>query len=571
MLALRLEYLTGRAVATSYNDRSTAEWPPHPARLFSALVATWAEQDPPQPRERQALEWLEALPPPRLVCSEAHRRCVATHFVPVNDPSLLSKRFSTLSEELDAAQENMFAFERAMSVATSSGTAGAIKKAEAALTKQARQVNLAKEKYAKEIATVISVGASNAAILKTAMSLLPESRERLPRSFPSVTPHDPVVYFVWPDAEGYLNRPALNALAFRLVSVGHSSSLVHARWVDDAPASTWMPSSTGTEMMRVPSAGQTTRLIDEFSRHQAVEPRVLPFRPQRYAPCRPTDAVEIAEGVFSRDDWIILRRAGGAPLRLTRAAGIAKATRKALMKHLEQSIPEMLSGHADDGRPSNAAHLAVVALPHVGHRHADGRVMGVALVFPRGADEHARKQVLRALALWERAARIENGAADDDASALEIGLGDGIQIQVERVVWGKPGTAALRAETWCAPCREWLSVTPVALDRNPGDLHSRNPMVAAAATESAEQIIASSCERIGLPRPSSVTVEHAAMWAGAAPAGAFGPFPAEAGKLRKVKVHARLLFDQPVFGPVLVGAGRFQGLGLFRPVIERAA
>ena len=32
MLALRIELLTGRYVATAYDDRNTAEWPPHPAR-----------------------------------------------------------------------------------------------------------------------------------------------------------------------------------------------------------------------------------------------------------------------------------------------------------------------------------------------------------------------------------------------------------------------------------------------------------------------------------------------------------------------------------------------------------
>ncbi len=45
MLALRVEYLTGVCMATQYDDpgRSTAEWPPHPDRLYSALVAAAAE------------------------------------------------------------------------------------------------------------------------------------------------------------------------------------------------------------------------------------------------------------------------------------------------------------------------------------------------------------------------------------------------------------------------------------------------------------------------------------------------------------------------------------------------
>ena len=41
MLALRIEYLTGTAVAQRRTDRSQPEWPPHPDRVFSALVAAW--------------------------------------------------------------------------------------------------------------------------------------------------------------------------------------------------------------------------------------------------------------------------------------------------------------------------------------------------------------------------------------------------------------------------------------------------------------------------------------------------------------------------------------------------
>ena len=57
MFALAVEFLTGRYVATAFNDRERAEWPPHPARVFSALVATHFEE--PEPPARAALEWLE--------------------------------------------------------------------------------------------------------------------------------------------------------------------------------------------------------------------------------------------------------------------------------------------------------------------------------------------------------------------------------------------------------------------------------------------------------------------------------------------------------------------------------
>jgi len=88
MLAVRLELMTGHYVATRFNDRNRAEWPPHPARLFSAMVSTWADAEPPNPAERRALEWLESLPPPSLACSlpeDTAERAAVTHYVPNND------------------------------------------------------------------------------------------------------------------------------------------------------------------------------------------------------------------------------------------------------------------------------------------------------------------------------------------------------------------------------------------------------------------------------------------------------------------------------------------------------
>ena len=43
-------------------------------------------------------------------------------------------------------------------------------------------------------------------------------------------------------------------------------------------------------------------------------------------------------------------------------------------------------------------------------------------------------------------------------------------------------------------------------------------------------------------------------------------FPSEARKPQRVLVHVRIAFGQPVHGPLLIGAGRYQGLGLCLPV-----
>ena len=95
MFALELTLLTGRYVATQYNDRRRVEWPPHPARLFSALAAAHFAVETPCSVEREALKWLEALGAPEIAASNTAddaaelARDVVTVFVPVNDTTVV--------------------------------------------------------------------------------------------------------------------------------------------------------------------------------------------------------------------------------------------------------------------------------------------------------------------------------------------------------------------------------------------------------------------------------------------------------------------------------------------------
>jgi CRISPR-associated protein Csb2 len=65
MFTLEVDYLMGRVLASRHDDRRQVEWPPHPTRLFSALVAAYEECDLGE-EAAMALEWLEALPPPAI-------------------------------------------------------------------------------------------------------------------------------------------------------------------------------------------------------------------------------------------------------------------------------------------------------------------------------------------------------------------------------------------------------------------------------------------------------------------------------------------------------------------------
>lgn len=65
MFCLTVRLRLGAYDAAMVDDPLSSEWPPHPARIFCALVA-----GDPTAAEWEALRWLEALPPPEVHASE---------------------------------------------------------------------------------------------------------------------------------------------------------------------------------------------------------------------------------------------------------------------------------------------------------------------------------------------------------------------------------------------------------------------------------------------------------------------------------------------------------------------
>ena len=78
-LAIDIELISGRYDAAGAGDRDAEEWPPHPARVFCALVAS-ARSD----TDRDALRWLEGLPAPSVQASPLARHDVRTSYVVTN-------------------------------------------------------------------------------------------------------------------------------------------------------------------------------------------------------------------------------------------------------------------------------------------------------------------------------------------------------------------------------------------------------------------------------------------------------------------------------------------------------
>ncbi len=90
-----MEFLLGRSFSASSTRRNETEWPPHPSRLFSAMVAACNECELGS-EARSALIWLEALEPPKIWATDidntASMRNMLTYFVSINDVPLDPER-----------------------------------------------------------------------------------------------------------------------------------------------------------------------------------------------------------------------------------------------------------------------------------------------------------------------------------------------------------------------------------------------------------------------------------------------------------------------------------------------
>ncbi len=567
MTVIEVSFLTGRYSATSHHDRAEPEWPPHGARLFSAMVATWADAELPDDAERAALEWLEGRPPPRITAPEAVGRRVVSHFVPVNDASVIAP--AQYQHRANALAELIAQWEDQVEAS----------KGEVTKRVERLQDKINKERDVDSLAG--KVGNTNEA---SALALLPDGRVKKERHFPSVTLVEPQVSgpscdrlrtlprvglapsvtFAWDDGAPPEVTEALDGLLGRVTRLGHSSSLVSCRLRDEEPVATHAP-GRGTLMLRWVRPGQLAALEEEHQRHQAIRPRSLPFRGVRYSEAEPEKArTSDPMRPSTAGDWIVFEvEPSHRRLPITRTVELARVLRESVLSHVPDPLPEGVSGHLPDGTPTGSPHLAFLALPNVGHEHADGRIMGLAVVLPTELDTAARDATLRGIGAWER-------ECGDEALELRMGRGGVVEMRRRRPPFA---LVSLRPRVWARPSRWWASATPVALPAHPGNLRRGSPAARDKAWARAAEAVAKSCEHVGLPRPVDVRVSLVPSLIGARPTNDFPVFRqgrgAGGGVVRRL-VHASVEFAEPVGGPLVLGTGRFVGLGLMRPVDEAA-
>jgi CRISPR-associated protein Csb2 len=387
------------------------------------------------------------------------------------------------------------------------------------------------------------------------IGVLPDRRPRQARSFRAAVPTDRFVRLYWTEAvPSGQSRAALDDLALRVASLGHSSSLVRFAFVDNQQANPergWQPGPNGPRLLRVPHEGRLARLV----RWHTAEERPGLGASARYS--SPTDRAglrPVKSSIFgAEDEWFVFEDAGGLRPDLLACAHVAHRVRAALMKLGPQPPSEILSGHLENGAATAEPHVAVLPLANVGWSHATGDLLGFAVVLPRATDSVGLDKVLRALAAFAH--------LDQEEPCAQLSFNAG-SWKLEHVA--TPSRRSLQPRRWCRSARVWASATPVLLDRFPehGDVVEESRIVAAA------------CRNIGLPEPveielhkhSAVKAAPSAYPARRSSARADWSFPAGAKFASRPRRHVVLRFDQPVTGPVVLGAGRFHGLGLCLPI-----
>ena len=338
----------------------------------------------------------------------------------------------------------------------------------------------------------------------------------------------------------------------------------------------------GSERRRLKALEQ--RLDERFPQGRPVSLRPEPGRWASYRPVEPPAPGDTPHSLF--DPNFLVFTLTGRRLSLPATLKLTTALRGLLLKETnEQPYPEWFSGHRADGGPTKDPHMALFPLPFVDAEHADGRVMGLGLALPDHLDPHAIGRYLEPILLNPKTglARQHRLFAGD---RLECGLEMELREQSPR---------SLRPSFWTCAFNEWASVTPVALDRHydfkrrkrKSTTRNHAPLVTqdrydddakewerkeservTKEWERAANDIRTACTRIGLPEPTHVDL-HPVSWVRGAPhAREFPNLIRKSDGGRRYHIHARLTFAQPVTGPILLGAGRFRGYGLFRPMDE---
>lgn len=477
------------------------EWPPSPARVFQALIAGVARGREIPVVVADALRWLETLPPPRIGTPRAKLGAEQTLFVPNND--------------LD--------------------------------TKGGDPAKLADVRVAKRV---------------------------VPRLIQGLTP----LLFAWSWEEGgAAHAGVLARAAEQLYQLGRGIDLAwaHGQVLDDGACDALFSTYAGvvhlpsTEVevnggTQCPVSGSLDSLVRRFNakrirvgreNDRRVEiyenaPKPL-FRPVRYDRKKELIVYEIVHESEPDRPY---------PLSAARAAAFVEAVRDAAAERLRRAFPgkaaeveRILIGRKADGADGGPIHdrLRLIPLPSIGHPDAHFAIRRIAVEIPGGASIST-----------EDLAWAFDSLTPVDSQSGEVGP----------YLLTRAGGPSPMLERYAARGRRFHSVTPVVLP----EISRRRRIEPTRRRQEAKD----GAERAGEESRAIAAVKTAARHAGLRerietvhvqrePFERRGvraePF-ADGTRFPKERLwHVSVTFDRPVAGPLVLGDGRFLGLGVMAP------
>lgn len=388
----------------------------------------------------------------------------------------------------------------------------------------------------------------------TYQQVLPATRRRQPRRFQAACPRDPTLTIAWQAEPDERCIEALRRLAHDVSYVGHSTSLVRCHFTLGVAEDLRHPAAPPR---RVVYSGRLEELESAY-RVNGVRPVI-----RAGATVAPDlDSATSADRRTEEPEWLVLEVMSDWRPDLLASGVLCRDLRRTLMSGYRQidlanRIPEVVSGHAADGRPTKQPHVAIIPMAFVGREHASAAIFGFAVVPPAGVE---LAEIPGFPAAFDAVSKYEE---QEQRRLLSVdGAGPDGSIDLSPVAGETAGS--LSPAEYRRPARVWATVTPVVLDRHLksfDDLEKR-------------QILVSSCVNAGLPRPEprkiQVTRHSAVLGVPSVVTGRSAPpwtkWRVPESLRTRTLVHAVIEFPEPVAGPVMLGAGRFTGLGLFRRV-----
>lgn len=480
------------------------EWPPSPARLFQALVAAAARGKTLPRNAEAALEWLETLDAPVIAAPHARRARGFNNFVPNNDLDAVGGDLARIGKIRTAKRIHLWLFDAATPLL-----------------------------YAWEFEESGDASAHATTICDITLDLYQLGRG---------------VDMAW----GWGEIIAEECLATRL---------------SKHPGAVHRPSkSAGGNALACPQRGSLASLILRHEKSGArFEHKGTGKKTETLFKQPPKPRFQQIAYDCPPDFFLFNLQGTDATWPQAKIAALTERIRDGAAKRLTDALPdkagciEKVFIGRDSTEADKAARIRIIPLPSIGHAHADQAIRRVLIEIPPNCPIAAGD--------------IEWAFSGLDISEIDASTGE--------VLVEGPTLASASSQTMLghygvyddAPSRLWRTVTPAALPAprrriDPKRLREEAKGGAERAKEegTAAGAVLQALRHAGITAPVAfIRVQREPLNAKGERAEAFAPgtrFPKER------LWHAEIAFGEAVSGPLVIGDGRYLGLGLMRPMKE---